>query len=172
MQRTATPDRLTVTAVALVAYAALNVCHEIVGHCGTAALLGMGCIHISSTYNPIPTLEPTWKYKIIVTAGCAANFAAALVCLVLLRRRRATPALRFFLWLMMSVSLFLPSSYVAAAPVISYGDSYILIRNLPGELFWRCAVVLAGGAACLLSFRLSLAELRRLVGPVGRATAW
>lgn len=175
MQVTALPDRLTVMAIAVIAYAGANVCHEIVGHCGTAALLGTKCRVISSTYIPLATELPAWKYNIVVAAGSAANWAAGLACLGLSRVLRTTPTTRYFLWLSMCVNLFLPSTYMAAAPLIEYGDSYILTRDLPGRLFWRAALVLAGGTVCWLSFRLCRGELGRLVGiggPAARTVAW
>jgi hypothetical protein len=175
MQRTVLSDRLTVIAIGVIAYAGVNFCHEIIGHCGMAALAGTKCTLISSTDIPLATQPPTWKYNIIVIAGSAANWTVGLVCLGLLRALRTTPALRYFLWLSMCVNLFLPSTYMAAAPIIKYGDSYILIHELPGQLFWRGALVLAGGALCWFSFRLCRAELNRLIGFGGRSArsiAW
>ena len=113
---------------------------------------------------------PTWKYNIVVVAGCAANFMIALVCLWFLRNSRITqPAPRYFLWLSMCVNLFLPSTYIAGAPLIKYGDSYILIHDLPGQLFWRGVVVLTGAALIYLSFQVCRTELVRLIGVGGPA---
>ena len=175
MQRSVLSDRFTVIAIAVISYAAVNIGHEIIGHCTMAALLGTNCKLISSTYIPLATQPPTWKYNIIVIAGSAANWIIGLVCFCLLRTLRTTPTLRYFLWLSMCVNLFLPATYMAAAPIIKYGDSYILIHDLPGQLFWRSALVLAGGAICWFSFRLCRSELSRLIGFGGRAArsiAW
>ena len=176
MQRTASSDRFTVIAIASIAYAGVNICHQIVGHCGVAALLGNQCLVISSTYIP-RTVEPlAWKDNVIIAAGITANWAIGLACFGLLRAwRTARPALRYFLWLSMCVNLFLGSTYMTVAPIIKFGDSYILIQNLTGQLFWRSAVVLAGGVACWLSFRICRAELVRLIGCGGlaaRRAAW
>jgi hypothetical protein len=177
-KRTVSSDRFTVIAIAVMAYAGVNFCHEIVGHCGMAAILGTRCTMISSTNIPLITQPPTWKYNIILIAGSSANWAVGLACLGLLRALRTTqtaPALRYFLWLSMCVNLFLASTYMTVAPIIKYGDSYILIRDLPGQLFWRSAMVLAGGVLCWLSFRLCRTELSRLIGfggRVARSIAW
>jgi hypothetical protein len=167
--------RLTVIAIAVIAYAAVNICHEIVGHCGMAALVGTKCSWISSTYIPLVTQPPTWKYNIIVVAGSAANWTTGLICFGLLRTLRTPRTLRYFLWLFMSVSLFLASAYMTAAPIIKYGDSYILISGLRGQFFWRSAFVLVGAIVCFLAFRLCRAELGRLIGFGGQAArtiAW
>jgi hypothetical protein len=172
MQRTVSPDRLTVIAIAVIAYAVVNVSHEIVGHCGMAALVDTKCKFISSTDIRLVkefTEIPARTYNIILVAGSTANWAVGLVCFGLLRTwRAAPPGLRYFLWLSMCVNLFLPSTYMAVAPIIKYGDAYYLVYNLPNQLVWRGALVLAGASLCWFSFRLCSAELNRLVGFAGR----
>jgi hypothetical protein len=176
MRNSALPDRLTVIAIAVIAYAGVNITHEIIGHCGTAALLGNKCTLISSTYIPRTPEPQAWKDNLIIAAGSLANWAIGLVCFGLLRAwRTARPTMRYFLWLSMSVNLFLASTYVTMAPIIKFGDSYILIHDLPDQLFWRSVLVLAGAAVCGLSFQLSRTELGRLIGFGGRAArgvAW
>ena len=176
MQKSALPDRLTVIAIAVIAYAGVNITHEIIGHCGTAALLGNKCLVISSTYIPRAVEPVAWKDNVIIAAGSMTNWAMGLVCFGLLRAwRTARPALRYFFWLSMCVNLFLASTYVTVAPIIEFGDAYILIQELPDQLFWRGAIVLAGAAACWLSFWLCRTELGRLIGVggrVGRSIAW
>ena len=179
MQRTVLSDRFTVIAVAVIAYAGAKICHEIIGHCSMAAIVGNRCRLLSATYIPLVkeiTDFHAWDYNLILIAGSTANWIAGLVCLGLLRAwRTARPALRYFLWLSMCVNLFLPSTYMAAAPIIRYGDSYFLISNLSGQLFWRSVLVLAGAVTCWLSFRLCRTELVRLIGFGGRAprrVAW
>ena len=176
METTGYVDSLTVIAIAIVAYAVANVCHEVIGHCGMAVVVGTKCKLISSTYIPLATEVPTWKYNIIVAAGVTANLIAALVCLVLLRRQaNLQPPVRYFLWLTMCVNLFLPSTYIAVAPIIKFGDAYILIHKLPGQFFWRSAVALTGAVILLFSFMLCRTELSKLIGtggPAARRIAW
>ncbi|HEY0079588.1 MAG TPA: hypothetical protein VGB73_13325 [Pyrinomonadaceae bacterium] len=176
MQESALPDRLTVIAIAVIAYAGVNITHQIIGHCGVAALLGNKCLVISSTYIPRADEPVAWKDNVIIAAGSIANWAMGLVSFGILRTRQtARPALRYFLWLSMCVNLFLASTYVTVAPLIKFGDSYILIQNLPNQLFWRGAIVAAGAAACWLSFRVCRVELGRLIGHGGgtaRGVAW
>jgi hypothetical protein len=164
-------DRLTVIAIAAIAYAAVNITHEIIGHCGMDLVMGTRCTVISTTYIPLAQIPPAWKYNIIVVAGCAANFTVGLISFALLRRlsAEASATFRFFLWLLMCVNLFLASTYIAVAPIIKFGDSYILIQNLPWQIFWRPAVALVGALAWWLSFRAARIELARLIGTGGRA---
>ena len=186
-------DWLTVSAIAIIAYAALNITHEIIGHCGMALLMGTKCTVLSTTYVPLDPFPPAWKYRIIVVAGCTANFIAAIVSLGLLHRlrerssapdgtrpltqavlttgssRSGQPALRYFFWLLMSVNLFLASTYIAVAPIIKFGDSYLLIQDLPRQMFLRPAVAAVGAILWILSLLLCRVELVRLVGVGGRA---
>jgi hypothetical protein len=119
MQEPALPDRLTVIAIAVIAYAGVNITHQIIGHCGTAALLSNQCLVISSTYLPRAFEPVAWKDNVIIAVGSAANWAIGLVCFGILRARRtARPAPRYFLWLSMCVNLFLASTFVAVAHII------------------------------------------------------
>ena len=177
MERTGSADRLTVIAIAVIAYALVNVCHEIIGHCTMAVFAGTKCAIISSTNIPLATEIPSWKYKFIVLpAGCIANWTAGLVCLFILRTwQTAKPTVRYFLWLSVCVNLFLASTYVTVAPIIKFGDSYIFIQDFSNQLLWRSAVVLAGAGVWWLSFRLCRRELIRLIGFRGReakSLAW
>ena len=169
-------DRLTVVAIAIIAYAGANIAHELIGHCGMAVLMGTKCTVLSSTYIPLDPIPPLRKYNILVVAGCAGNFTSALVCLGLLRLIKARrPRLRYLLWLLMSVNLFLASTYITVAPIIKFGDSYILIENLPGQFFWRAAVTLVGATLMCFSFQVSRVGLGRLIGigeRAARAVAW
>src|SRR5258707_6449610 len=115
---------LTVIAIAILAYVGANITHEIIGHCGTGALLGAKCSCISTMeIRFTPELSIDWRFRIGAFAGSGANWLVALICLRLLRAwQSASPALRFFLWLSTCVNLFLPSAYLLVSPVISFGD--------------------------------------------------
>lgn len=176
MEKTVSVDLVTVMAIAVIAYAGVNICHEVLGHCTMALLVGTKCRVISSTYIPLATELPTWKYNLLVPAGIMANWIAAFACFVVLRTwKTARPAVRYFLWILMAVNLFLSSTYMAVAPIIKFGDSYILIQSLPNQFFWRTAVALTGAVILFFSFLLIGRELSRLVGSgvtAARSTAW
>jgi|SRR5882724_5677575 len=174
---TTSSDLLTVIAIAIIAYAGVNITHEIIGHCGTMVLLGGKCSYISTTYiHTAPELPLEWKFRLDAIAGSAANWLVALICLRLLRAwRSASPALRFFLWLSTCVNLFLPSTYLLVSPVVSFGDWYSITIGLSHPFFWRSGMVVAGALLCCLSFRLCSSELSKLIGVEAkhaRSTAW
>jgi hypothetical protein len=170
-------DRFTVIAIAILAYAGANITHEIIGHCGTMALLGGKCSYISTTYiRTAPELPLEWRFRIDAFAGSAANWLVGLICLRLLRARRsASPAVRFCLWLSTCVNLFLPSTYLLVSPVIRFGDWYSITIGLSHPFFWRSGMVVTGTLVCWLSFRLCSSELSKLIGVEAkhaRSTAW
>jgi hypothetical protein len=175
--RKTSSDLLTVIAIAIVAYAGANITHEIIGHCGTMALLGGKCSYISTTYiRTSPELPLEWKFRIDAFAGSAANWLVALIHLRLLRAwRSASPPLRFFLWLSTSVNLFLPATYLLVSPVIRFGDWYSMTIGLSHQFLWRSGMIVAGAAVCWLSFRLCGSELSKLIGVEAkhaRSTVW
>src|SRR5437870_5954165 len=114
MDQKASSDCFTVIAIAVLAYVGANITHEILGHCGTIALLGGKCSFISTTdIRFSPELSIDWRFRIGAFAGSGANWLVGLMCLSLLRAWRSTStALCFFLWLSTSVNLFLPSTYL------------------------------------------------------------
>src|ERR1044072_8186967 len=64
----------------------------------------------------------------------------------------------------------IPSTYLLASPIISFGDWYNIIYDLPYLLGWRFLLITAGAVACWLSFRVGRAELAKLDGS-GRSSA-
>jgi hypothetical protein len=170
-------DLLTVIAIGVLAYAGANISHEIIGHCGTGALLGAKCSFISTTeIRFTPELSIDWRFRIGAFAGSGANWLVALICLSLLRAwRSASPTLSFFLWLSTCVNLFLPSTYLLVSPVIRFGDWYSITIGLSHPYFWRSGMIVAGALACWLSFRLGSSELSKLIGfeaKHARSAAW
>ncbi|HMG73717.1 MAG TPA: hypothetical protein VK582_09460 [Pyrinomonadaceae bacterium] len=176
-EQTPSSDLLTVIAIAILAYVGANITHEIIGHCGTGALLGAKCSFISTTeIRFTPQLSYDWRFRIGAFAGSGANWLVALICRRLLRAwRSASPALRFFLWLSTCVNLFLPSTYLLVSPVIRFGDWYSITIGLSHPFFWRSGMIVAGALACWLSFRLCSSEMSKLIGieaKHARSTAW
>src|SRR6267143_3372124 len=138
-------DLLTVIAIAILAYVGANISHEIIGHCGTGALLGAKCSFISTTeIRFTPELSIDWRFRIGAFAGSGANWLVALICLRLLRAlRSASPEVRFFLWLSTSVNLLLPSTYLLVSPVIRFGDWYNMTIGLSHPYFWSGGMIVA-----------------------------
>jgi hypothetical protein len=68
------------------------------------------------------------------------------------------------------LNLFIPSTYLFISPIISFGDWYNIVYDLPGLWGWRVALIVAGALACWLSFRIGRPELGKLVGSGGSSS--
>src|SRR5207237_10048020 len=80
------PDLLTVTAIALVAYAASNVLHEAVGHGGACLAVGgkpivLSSLHFECGEEAISALAR----RGVAAAGTIVNFSAGAIALVAFR---------------------------------------------------------------------------------------
>src|SRR5215469_13851298 len=100
-------DRLTIVAIAIVAFALANVLHEGAGHGGACVLTGGHARVLSSVH-----FECDRDSRIISAGGTLVNFIVGFLCWMMLRA--ASPArgsLRYFLWLLMTVNLLQGGGY-------------------------------------------------------------
>src|SRR5438445_590289 len=102
MQHRSLPDLLTVTAIALVAYAASNVSHEAVGHGAACVALGgkpnvLSSVHFDCSEEAISALAR----RGVAAAGTIVNFIAGAIGLVALKATNPVrkPHISYFLWL-------------------------------------------------------------------------
>src|SRR5437764_2478380 len=96
------PDLATVTAIALVAYAASNVLHEALGHGGACVLLGGKPIVLSSVHFECgEDAMSALARRGVSAAGTIGNFVAGTASLVAFKATNPLrkPHLSYFLWL-------------------------------------------------------------------------
>ena len=72
--------------------------------------------------------------------------------------------LRYFLWLCMTLSLFISSGYVAFTGILNAGDTAELVAPLHNPFIWRSVIVLLGSTVYFVSLRAAAYELRRFAG--------
>src|ERR1051325_8569380 len=98
----------TVIAMAIVVYAVTNIVHEGLGHGGACLLLGGRAKELSSVhfayYEGSLTVAQS---KIVSAAGCIANVLAAIVGLLMFRRRKT-----WTWWLFTAINLMMPAGYL------------------------------------------------------------
>lgn len=168
-------DRLTLIAIAVVAYALANVAHEGLGHGGACVVAGGRPVAVSAIYFECDKsgMGPAAR-KGASAAGTLVNLALGGLAIAALRvgRREATPR-RYFLWLLMSVNLLQATGYWLFSGLGNIGDWAVLIEGFTPHLWWRAALAIAGGAAYWGVIQLSLGELLPFTGPgdEGRARA-
>ncbi len=140
-------DIPTLIALSVVAWAGANILHEIVGHAGSAALLGLPIRAVSTT-----TLFAEWDQlpsevanRLIHAAGTVVNLASAAVSLLILGyKRNISPASRLFLWLFSTISLIIVMLNLVSTQFLGGGDWRVVLEGLPNQQVWL-ALVLGGG---------------------------
>src|SRR6059036_617107 len=90
----------TVIGVGIVAYAACDMAHEVLGHGLACALTGVRALSLSTV-----ALQTGTSSRLVAAAGSIANVAVGALAMSLFRRGTTFSALRYFLWLFASVNL-------------------------------------------------------------------
>jgi hypothetical protein len=153
-------DSATIIAIAIVAYMLANVLHEAVGH-GGACLL----VHGSPTEVSTVDMLCSTDTRLVTAGGTIMNVAAGAVFFALGRMTRpASPRLKYFLWISMTVNLFMAAGYFAFSGIGGFGDWAMFIQGLGPQWIWRVGMTIFGFAAYMSVARLSLLELRPLIG--------
>jgi len=161
------PDLLTVTAIALVAYAASNVSHEAVGHGGACVALGgkpnvLSSVHFDCGEEAISALAR----RGVAAAGTIVNFIAGAIGLVAFKATSPvrTPHMSYFLWLFTTLNLLSGAGYFLFSGLGNIGDWADVANGTVSPFIWRPAMALLGGALYFLLARSSGRSLGRLVG--------
>jgi hypothetical protein len=159
------PDRISLVAIACVAYAIANVAHEGVGHGGACLAVGgrpaaLSAVHFEGDLEGLPPSAGRWE----AAGGTLVNLALGLACLAPLRRRaRATPT-RYFLWLLGTLNLLQAFGYWLFSGLGGIGDWAVVVHGLEPAWAWRLGLVVLGAAGYGLTIVLSLRLLLPFVG--------
>jgi len=161
------PDLLTVTAIALVAYAATNVAHEALGHGGACLGLGgephvLSSVHFDCGEEAISTLAR----RGVAAAGTIVNFIAGAIGLAALEATSPVrkPHVSYFLWLFTTLNLLMGAGYFLFSGVGNIGDWADVASGTVSPFIWRPAMTLLGGTLYFLFARRSGQWLGALVG--------
>ena len=168
-------DRLTIAAVAVVAYLCSVVTHEALGHGLVAILLGLHPTRVSSVDLEVSFLHvPLWKMRLVSAAGCAANLLLAAFAMVAGRfSTRRSAATRYFLWLLATIDLLIPGGYLMVLTFPGIGDWGDFVRGLSHPTLWKSGLTLLGIAISFYGLRWGVRHLEPFLGgPYSRRRAW
>ena len=161
------PDLLTVTAIALVAYAASNIAHEAIGHGGACLALGgkanvLSSVHFDCGEEGISTLAR----RGVAAAGTIVNFIAGAIGLFAFNATNPVrkPHMSYFLWLFTTLNLLMGAGYFLFSGVGRIGDWVVVANGTMSPSIWRPAMAVLGGALYFLIARRSGQWLGALVG--------
>jgi hypothetical protein len=160
------PDLVTVTAIALVAYAASNVLHEAVGHGGACIALGGKPLVLSSVHFECDEPLSAFARRAVAAAGTIVNFIAGALGLLAFKNTNAQekPHAAYFLWLFTTLNLLMGAGYFLFSGVGNIGDWAAVAAGVMPPLVWRPAMAIVGGALYFLLARQSAQWLGSLVG--------
>jgi len=140
-------DIPTLVAISTIAWILVNVSHEIIGHAGSAALLGIPVRVVSTTSTSIDgdQVSSIGAYRTIMAAGTVMNLVGGAAALILLRLQiQANSATRYFLWLFATFSFIIAAMNLVSVMLIGAGDWMEFIRELePGGL-WKAIIIGVG----------------------------
>jgi hypothetical protein len=148
-------DRWTIVAVAVVACMLQSVLHEGLGHGVVAYLSGAHFVTVSTVAEDAD-IDSKW----ILAAGTLVNLIAGAVFWMLLRWKRYSPVVRFFLVIAMAGNLFTGTGYFLFSGVANFGDWAGVIRGLQPQWVWRVGLVALGAASYYAAMLLVKAELK------------
>jgi hypothetical protein len=148
-------DLPTIIAIAIVAWTAATMLHEVIGHGSVCLLVGGQAQAVSTTELYCRNVLGA-QYRLVASAGSLANLLGALICFGLIRVvPRWPPTLYYFLWLFMSTNLFHAGSYMLIGPFTGYGDWAYVIQGFQPELLWKLVLTALGYGICVLGMRLA-----------------
>jgi len=155
-----TSDTITIAGIALIAYILASMLHEGVGHGGACLATGGKPIMVSTV-----AMECSADNRLVIAGGTLVNVVAGALFFVCGRMTsRTSSRLKYFLWLSMTVNLFTAAGYFLFSGIGGFGDWAMFIKGFRPQWAWRTGMTIFGAAAYMLTGRLSLLELRPLIG--------
>src|SRR5262245_39660166 len=141
-------DRLTLVAIAIVAYALANLIHEGLGHAGTCAAVGGRVTALSAVHAQCAAEDRGFLANaLVMAAGTLANLLAGAAAWLLLRRQEARLiSWRYFLWLFMTLNLLQGTGYWLFSGMANVGDWAQLVADLEPSWLYRVILAIVGGA--------------------------
>jgi hypothetical protein len=165
-------DLPTLVAASILAWALVDVLHEVVGHAGAALLMGFPVKAISTT---TASIDVDWDrvigtqgfgpLRFFVAAGTLVNLITGALALCALRWLRGDSATRCFLFLFATFSAVIVALNLVSAPLIGFGDWTDFLTQLEPRSAWRAGVIGAGlvlaGAGYALPLHLWMPRLKQ-----------
>jgi hypothetical protein len=153
-------NTLTLLSIGIVAYALGAMLHEAVGHGGACFVSGGRPIVLSTVH-----MECSSETRLVAAGGTFVNFVATALFWVFGRLTpRSSAHLRFFFWLSMTINLFAGTGYFLFSGIGGFGDWATFIKGLGPQWPLRIGLAIIGGTSYVLAARLSLIEMRPLIG--------
>lgn len=152
-------DVLTLAAISIVAWALVVIMHEIVGHAGFAALMGIPVRAVSTTtvYLEWSQIKTIGEYRLIHIGGTFLNLVTGGIALILLHYgKKFSKSMRYFLWMFSTMSFVVVIMYLISATAIGAGDWMEVITDLEPRSLYIAIIVFAGILFAIPGFTMPL----------------
>lgn len=157
--------RLATTAsIAIVAYAAMDMCHEVLGH-GVATLFVDDVTPVS--LSTVALSSSGAISRSVALAGPLMNVVLGVLAMTWFRRLGTFDTGSFFLWLFATVNLLNGTGYAMYSGLLDFGDMAVVIGGWEPHVAWRIALATAGAAGYYVSLRTASVSLVRMLDAHG-----
>lgn len=160
--------RLATTAsLAVFAYAAMDMCHEVLGH-GVATLFFDDITPVQLTTVALSSQGAV--NRVVAVAGPLVNLVLGMVAMAWFRRLTTFGPGAFLLWLFATINLLNGTGYAVYSGVLDFGDLAVVTGGWEPHMAWRIGMAILGVAGYYLSLRLAAVSLARQrdADPIGR----
>ncbi len=163
-------DLPTLIAVSILAWALVDILHEIVGHAGAVILIGLPVKAVSTTTAYIDVDWPRMikdqgfgPPRFFVAAGTLVNIISGALALCALRWYKGSTATRQFLFLFATFSAVIVTLNLVSAPLMGFGDWTDFLSGLEPREAWKAGIIGTGlvlaGVGYALPLRLWMPRL-------------
>jgi len=179
-RRAVPSDLLTVTSLAVLAYAAANVLHEGLGHGGACLLTGGTPIRLTSVSFECGTAGlGSGASRLVAAGGSVVNLLAGGLAMVAYgRAATSSTGTRFFLWLFATINLLQAFGYLMFSGLGRIGDWAVVMAPVEPSWAWRIGLSIAGFLLYWLTTKRAFDALGRFIGgrpsdrfPIGKRLA-
>ena len=156
-------DLPTLIAVSVVAWALVDVLHEIVGHAGAAVWLGLPVRAVSTTtafidvdWSKVIKSRGFGPSRFCLAAGTVLNLISGAMALCALRWCKLTSAARYFLWLFATFSALIVAMNLVSAPLLGFGDWSEFLSGLEPRDTWKAGIIGSGLVLAVAGYAIPL----------------
>ena len=148
----------TVIAIAVIAYAADDTVHELIGHGLASLVLNVKILAISTI-----GLQTAESNRLVAAAGAIANVIVGMAALLLVNHTQRFNSWRYFPWIFGFINLMNGTGYLMASALLGGGDWAVVIAGLNPPILWRVGMGLIGIALFSATVRWAASVMGRMV---------
>jgi hypothetical protein len=152
-------DMVSLIAISILAWCSVNIFHEIIGHAGSAVVMGIPVHAVSTTtfYSEWGPMNTVAQSRIVNAAGPVMNLVTGAIALVMLRLSGAKrTSTNYFLWLFSTFSFIIVTINLISAPLIGGGDFSEILRTVDNPNFWKPIIIGIGVILTIIGYILPL----------------